>query len=138
MKNREIVECSCNACKQMCKNSPCFPTPSDAIKLIEAGFKDKLMLSIWMSFKFGIYFVIAPVLESSGCIFLTSNGLCSIHDRGLKPTEGKLAIHDLADDSLRESICKTWATEEGIQLIKEHFFDQSVLDHLINLKQLLD
>lgn len=39
--------CSCTTCKNMCKQSPCFPTPEEVEKLIDAGYKDQLMASYW-------------------------------------------------------------------------------------------
>lgn len=133
---RKITECSCATCKFMCKRSPCFPTPSDALKLINAGHKDKLMVTAYLGMGF-VMWVVAPMQTNTGCIFHNNDGLCDLHSSGLKPTEGKLAIHDRSDDGLRESICETWATDEGINFMKNHFDDQDAIDNLTTLKQLL-
>lgn len=137
MNERQITECSCRICKNMCRHSPCFPTPKDVLKLIEAGHKDKLMVTGYLGLGFVIWLV-APIEEVTGCIFFNEQGLCDLHESGLKPTEGKLAIHDKGDDGLRESVCQTWATDDGIAVIKEHFFDQDAIDNLTILKQLLN
>lgn len=121
----------------MCKQSPCFPTPADTLKLIEGGHKEKLTLTAYLGMGF-IMWVVAPIQTINGCIFHNSDGLCDLHQSGLKPTEGKLAIHNRADDGLRESICETWATDEGISVIQEHFDDQDAIDNLTVLKQLLN
>lgn len=133
---REITECSCRICKFMCKQSPCFPTPSDTLKLIEAGHKDKLVVTGYLGMGF-VMWVVAPIQTTHGCIFHNREGLCELHAPGLKPTEGKLAIHDRADEGLRESICETWSTNEGIAVIRDHFYDQEAIDNLTTLKQLL-
>lgn len=39
-------ECSCDSCKAMCER-PCWPSPEDAERLIDAGYGDKLMLDFW-------------------------------------------------------------------------------------------
>lgn len=105
----------------MCKTSPCFPDPAGALKLIQAGFKDKLTVTIWKGDLFGKEFlwpVIAPVKTGSGCIFL-KNDLCELHDKGLKPMEGRLAYHKNVDyHNLRKNICFTWVNQYGIAVMK--------------------
>ena len=50
-------------------------------------------------------------------------GLCRLHDSGLKPTEGKLSYHLLADDnfcferSLSWNVAKEWIDRKNIGLI---------------------
>ncbi|MDR2002669.1 MAG: hypothetical protein LBQ74_06530 [Prevotella sp.] len=38
------IECNCKLCQRQCK-IPCLATPDDILKLIEAGYRDKLFLS---------------------------------------------------------------------------------------------
>lgn len=90
------VSCSCNTCKSMCKEGPCLGTPLDIVAIIEAGYADKLCLTEVRSLiPFGIpaHETIQPRYDKQkkACAFFTDEGLCELHDKGLKPTEGKLA-----------------------------------------------
>ncbi len=91
-----ISECSCDKCKGLCR-TPCLGTPEDIAKLIEAGYGDRLAPSLWcVGMLTGLIKepikLMAPVLEKNGwCTFRTQEGLCELHDKGLKPLEGKLA-----------------------------------------------
>lgn len=115
---RQVTTCSCSICKDMCKN-PCIPTPEDAEALINAGYKEKLCDGYIPVPRLDIVLpVILPLKTDKGCIFLTSDGLCQLHDKGLKPTEGKLAIHNLADEGLRKGIAFRWVSVKGIEVMK--------------------
>ncbi len=82
------VSCKCQQCKLQCK-APCLGTPEDMKKLIQAGFEKRLMKilveNVW---------VVMPLYDKGkqSCTFFT-NGLCELHDAGLKPTVGKLSHH---------------------------------------------
>lgn len=87
-------ECKCEKCKSQCQ-SPCLPTPEDAIKLIQNGFSNELQVINWYSpFRKGNdVLLIAPKQHENGyCIFF-QDGLCKLHNIGLKPTEGRLSHH---------------------------------------------
>ncbi|SOD80813.1 hypothetical protein SAMN06269250_1575 [Spirosoma fluviale] len=104
----------------MCRTSPCFPTPKEAISLIQRGYQDQLQLTIYTDQKTErLHSAITPKFDQKlGCTFQNRQGLCELHSLGLKPTEGRLAHHSLADDGLRVSVCDTWETQEGIDVIK--------------------
>lgn len=118
--------CSCNTCKKMCVDNPCIGTPKDIQKIIDAGFKKYLSSTIWaVSIRFGELpiNIIAPLRLPTGCAFLNEDGLCKLHDLGLKPTEGRLATHvpivvKSLDNFLPLQIAKKWETQEGIDLVK--------------------
>ena len=82
------ISCKCQLCKSQC-HLPCKGTPEDMFKLIGGGFQDRLM-----QFDFQGQRIITPLLdkEKDSCTFFT-NGLCELHELGLKPTEGKLSHH---------------------------------------------
>lgn len=87
-------ECKCEKCKSQCQ-SPCLPTPYDAIKLIQNGFSNQLQVINWYSpyRKGDDVLLIAPKQQENGyCVFF-QDGLCKLHNIGLKPTEGKLSHH---------------------------------------------
>jgi hypothetical protein len=116
---RKDSSCSCQQCKEMCRRSPCFPTPEEVEKLIAAGYKQRLKASWWGNlFTREAYSLIAPSQEENGCTFLNGNGLCELHDQGLKPLEGRLASHDMPDHGLRQWVVKKWISEKGLQVLK--------------------
>lgn len=115
----------------MCK-IPCIPSPDEAIKLIELGFGDRMMLNSYVHPRKGrnIYFL-CPAKKglerkTNGnlrgrvrCTF-QKEGLCQLHNI-CKPIEGRLAIckgpepNDLRlkivqlwDNSLAEDLVKSW------------------------------
>ena len=124
--------CACDTCVDMCKNRPCWGTPSDIRKIIEAGHGKSLMLDYWAADSRSNYEEIkilspaivgreswsAPFWPIGQCTFLDDKNLCRLHDSGLKPTEGKAAI---CDDSMPANIhfevAMTWNTEEARLLI---------------------
>jgi hypothetical protein len=71
------ISCACEACKDACRTCPCIGTPEDIDRLVTAGHANRLRLVLW-----------------GACTFFTENGLCELHDKGLKPTEGRLSNHN--------------------------------------------
>ena len=125
---RKLVECSCAKCQSQCK-VPCLGTPDDIQKLIRAGYVDKLRMTLWcVGVALGKSEQLIPMVQieqtDSGCVFF-KNGLCELHDLGLKPTEGKLSHHELKLDnfvfelSLHWNVAKEWLEPENlIQVVK--------------------
>ncbi|MDC1809117.1 hypothetical protein POZ03_01425 [Bacteroides uniformis] len=124
---RNPISCSCEICQAQCRRAPCLGTPQDIWRLIKAGYKDKLSFTLWNvgyivgEIDFGIPMV-QPKLTPYGCIFFR-NGLCELHDLGLKPTEGKLSHHTLGIDNLEFSmtlswnVAKEWMNKENAKVI---------------------
>src|SRR5581483_8964175 len=135
------TSCTCKECQGMCEHVPCWPTPQEAEKLMNAGFGDRLMLDWWNGFGWrdnDRYFgptriwVLCPASEGHArnlapernpfdsryaerCTFLTEDGLCQLHNLKLKPLEGRIAHHSHADDGInpREAIANEWDTPFG-------------------------
>ena len=84
------VSCKCNDCKSQCKH-PCIGTPEDMEAIKAAGFGDRLCEGEVEDT--GII-ITGPQYDytKKSCTFFT-NGLCELHDLGLKPTVGKLSHH---------------------------------------------
>lgn len=104
----------------MCHQSPCFPTPAEARRLIEEGLSDNLMMTYWVAPDNVPYALLAPVfVDDYHCIFhdLTT-GLCQLHQQGLKPIEGRLAHHTYGDNDLRQAVCETWNSLFGLRVIQ--------------------
>ena len=114
----------------MCERRPCWPTPDDAQRLIDAGYADHMMLDWWFdtAVEKTIYLLTpaiagresgqAPAIPSGRCTFLDEHGLCRLHAAGLKPAEGKLALcKGRTPADLHERIAATWDAIEGRDLI---------------------
>lgn len=130
---RPLTECSCDNCKDMCRRCPCFPTPDDVVRLIQAGYMDKLIITFHPDEKSNDYPIplVAPKeKEKGGCVFHNKEGLCDLHESGLKPTEGKMAIHNLADNGLRRSIIYTWITPKGVEVMRHFNKDGLIATHI--------
>lgn len=130
-KDRSPTSCSCDTCKAMCRRSPCMPTPADVRALERAGYGQHLKASTYIDVGAGMipYVAVMPRSTEAGCIFLDCNGLCVLHDQGLKPTEGRLAHHSGPDNGLRVSIARTWYNQEGLETLLPYHPDK--LDLLI-------
>jgi hypothetical protein len=101
----------------MCATSVCVPTPDEARSLIRRGFGKQLA-----RYKFNPHnddqSVIAPktvghdeILDSTtvgGCVF-HKDGLCELHELGLKPLEGRLAHHTREPTHIRLHVLRQWA-----------------------------
>lgn len=137
------TECSCKQCRAMCKR-PCFGTPEDIQKIIDAGFGDRLMLdhhcgldpdndvSLLCPALKGSESKNAPYVPSSekGCTFW-KYGKCELHNLKLKPLQGRIAIHDGIDEfedgkSTGDHISELWNTDEGRNLVKKWCSDRGV------------
>lgn len=133
---RQPNECSCSHCRSQC-HTPCLGTPEDIIKIIEAGYNDKLKATLWLvGMKMNILPVPVPMIQplqlESGCVFFC-NGLCQLHDLGLKPTEGRLSGHTVWLDnfiphmSLSYNVAIEWLKKENLPgIIKTFFLHETV------------
>lgn len=96
MKKYTESVCSCTKCQSMCK-TPCIGTPDEIMKIAQAGFGDRLAMSTWAA---GMILgthekpvdLIAPLYDKrKGACSFFKDGLCELHDLGLKPKEGRYA-----------------------------------------------
>lgn len=89
-------ECSCSTCQKMCR-TPCIGNVDDIFNLIKAGYIERLAMTTWAAGYVQGFFphlvqMIAPLKdEKSGYCTFFKDGLCELHDKGLKPTEGRYA-----------------------------------------------
>lgn len=129
----KFYECDCDRCQSMCRR-PCFGTVDDMEKIIQAGFENRLCVDYWGNCKDYNVDMLAPALKGfegkeapfipmseEGCTFF-KDGKCELHDVGLKPTQGKTAIHG-GDHKTREQVAQyiidTWNTEKGLKILEE-------------------
>ncbi len=125
---KKPVQCKCQDCKKQCSVSPCLGTPSDIEKIIDAGHGDKIFLTHWAAgillraTKDIVRMYQANNIPNHGCVFF-KDGLCELHEKGLKPTEGRLSHHSQQMHNLepRKSIgwnvAKTWLDPENAPTI---------------------
>lgn len=124
--------CACTECQAMCHRRPCWPTPTDAQALMAAGYSHDLMLDWWVDpeQQQTVYLLtpaiagreshVAPPIPNGRCTFLDTAGLCRLHDSGLKPTEGQLALcQNRTPPDLHEQIGRTWNNPAGRALIHQ-------------------
>ena len=125
---RKPCECKCSKCKSQC-HTPCLGTPEDIKRLIEAGYSDRLKITFWaVGMIMGVSsspipMVQATVGENGFCAFF-QDGLCELHDKKLKPTEGRLSHHTITAENFKVSkslswnVAKEWTMEENFDTIK--------------------
>lgn len=105
--NRWEQPCTCDKCKNMCK-VPCIGTPKDIEAIIDAGYADRLKETMWTE-------------KDGWCAFRRPDGLCELHDRGLKPTEGALASCKMIEEdnvptyetSVLRAVANEWVKVEN-------------------------
>lgn len=131
--NRWEQSCTCDKCKSMCK-TPCIGTPKDIEAIIDAGYVDRLKETIWMVgyLAAGEEYIkmIQPTTRDGECVFRRPDGLCELHDRGLKPTEGVLAHCRMVKEdniptyetSVLIAVAHKWVKAENFEDIKNVVF----------------
>lgn len=122
------VSCRCAKCKEQCR-TPCLGTPEDILRLINAGYKERLAPTLWgVGLLLGRLPYAVPMVQAQQingyCIFFR-NGMCELHDAGLKPTEGRLSHHIITKanlkfgSSLSWNVAREWLEERNGTVIKE-------------------
>ena len=126
---RRPIECKCQKCKQQCK-TPCLGTPEDILRLIKAGYKERLAMTHWWvgiargKLDFPVIMIQARQEENGYCTFF-HDGLCELHDLGLKPTEGRLSHHSITKEnfkfgkSLSWNVAKEWMDMRNGEIVEE-------------------
>ena len=103
---RKPVECRCKACQAQCK-TPCLGTPDDILRLIGAGYGERLKMTYWcVGMLLGKINYSIPMVQAiqtdKGCTFF-HDGRCELHAKGLKPTEGRLSHHTITQENMKFS-----------------------------------
>lgn len=126
---RKPIECKCQKCKQQCK-TPCLGTPEDILRIINAGYKERLAITHWWvgiargKLDFPVIMIQARQEENGYCTFY-HDGLCELHDLGLKPTEGRLSHHSITKEnfkfgkSLSWNVAKEWMDMRNGDTVQE-------------------
>lgn len=125
---RKPTQCKCRLCKEQC-HQPCLGTPQDILRIIDAGFADKLAPTMWAAgLLMGVTDRVVPMIQASTvgdwCVFY-HDGLCELHDKELKPTEGRLSHHSIRIDnfkpgkSLAWNVAKEWLDPDNGEVLEE-------------------
>lgn len=126
---RHHTACKCSLCKLQCRTH-CLGTPDDIRQLLKAGYKERLEPTLWCvgmvlgKIPYPVRMVQAR-MERNGCCTFFRDGLCELHDLGLKPTEGRLSHHTLTKEntmfsrSLSWNVAKEWLDEGNSPVIEE-------------------
>jgi len=111
------ISCACDKCKSMCSTSVCVPTPKEARELIRLGYASRLGVYKCSPIDDSSSFIAPATVGREGevlnkttsgpCTF-HKDGLCELHDKGLKPFEGRIAHHDRPWLEVRLQALKHW------------------------------
>ncbi len=124
------TQCDCKICSEMCK-APCCGTPQEMQALIDNGLAKKLSFDDYESP--GQIAMIKPALKGHGgkrapwevrsergCAFW-KKGKCELHEKGLKPLQGRLANHAYRTEECKQIeslITESWEDGKGKQVIE--------------------
>ena len=132
----EFPPCTCEKCRSLCRE-PCWPTPDEARELMARGFGAKMMLT-WVERPSGHTLLLCPAVAGydgtfapvpnewdldnadKRCTMLTDDGLCALHDLGLKPLEGRLAsgCAPYSGRRVRGALCDLWETARAQTVVE--------------------
>lgn len=130
---RKPTACNCAKCQSQCR-IPCLGTPEDIVKIMEAGYADRLAPTVWAAGMImgvidrPVNMIQAIQREDGYCTFF-NDGKCELHDLGLKPTEGKLSHHSLKVDNFNPKRSLSWLIAKEWLSLKPGVI--SVLSNLI-------
>jgi hypothetical protein len=126
------VDCDCQICNSYCKR-PCWGTPKEIMRLIEAGYASRMYLDYWTrdDDEGGNIMIVCPaevgyegmdapfMVGGRGCTFWDNCKTCALHTLGLKPIEGRVAYHDEVHDiNVHEWVAMQWDTDEGRSVVE--------------------
>lgn len=127
--------CSCKVCRKKCSQIMCLGTPDDILRLINAGFGN-LLQEIQISVVLVNHREVMPIRmvqlmrDENGCAVF-KDGMCLLHNMGLKPAEGRYFIHpeDHHDETIMDLLTLTialeWSREENKTKV-DHCFQKVV------------
>lgn len=136
------TSCTCKTCKEMCRR-PCWGTPVEVEKIIHAGYGKRLMLYFYDKSITDSIELLTPALKggegrslhteyfaqrNTSCTFQDKRGLCELHDKGLKPIEGRMSICAGPSAIGRYEVAIEWETSKGKELVA--FWKQTCMKEL--------
>jgi len=119
MKKLPEYTCDCQECQSMC-HFPCMGTPDEMQAIISAGYAFSNRLVVCSDNHSQLHFtVVKPRRVDGFCVFF-EKGKCKLHDAGLKPLEGRIAIHgsQIVRKTFYRNLARYWDTKKGRALIE--------------------
>ena len=117
--------CECSSCRGLCERVPCMGTPKEIAAIIEQGYAQSGQLVISTNNDPSLDFTVVkprggqPTDPTQGICVFYKEGKCMLHDAGLKPVEGRAAIHDKDTPRLLyHRLKRAWDTKLGRELIE--------------------
>jgi hypothetical protein len=95
-------------------------TPSEMQAIISAGYAYSNKLVVCSDNHPELYFtVVKPRRIDKHCVFF-EDGKCKLHNAGLKPLEGRVAIHgeQVIGKTFYRNLARSWNTRKGRALIE--------------------
>ena len=110
--------CECEICREMCE-WPCMGTPAEIQEIISAGMAfPNLLDASGMNHPILDFECVKPRRVEGRCVY-HENGKCVLHPLGLKPMEGREALHDVKPKmALYRKIERSWKTKKGRALVE--------------------
>lgn len=124
IKDLKPISCDCAKGVNMCKTRPCWGTPEEIAAIEKAGLGHRLMKDWWEGAN-RTYFlapairgfegILAPTVPRGRCTFLTMDDKCELHDKGLKPMEGRVACcnNEIDGATVHRLVAETWLPSRG-------------------------
>ena len=117
--------CDCSACKELCQRVPCLGTPKEIAAIIANGYAKSDELVVSSANDPSLDFTVVkprgdhPTDPTQGTCVYYKEGKCMLHDAGLKPIEGRVAIHGKNNPRLLyHHLKRAWDTKLGRELIE--------------------
>lgn len=112
--------------------------PEDIGRLIEAGYEDRLAATEWRAgIVLGVTDKVVNMVqarrEDNGWCTFFHDGKCELHDKGLKPTEGKLSHHSLRLDNFNPKRALSWLIAKEWMQFNDNL-ESLILESLITEK----
>ena len=110
--------CECPLCQELC-HAPCMGTPKEILAIIKHGYAYPDWLTVCTDNDPKLDFIVVkPALKNDACTYY-KNGKCILHIPGLKPSEGRIAIHNqLTPRAFYRRLARSWNTKLGRELIE--------------------
>jgi hypothetical protein len=117
--------CDCQECREFCERTPCMGTPKEIAAIIvkEYAYPNRLVVSTENDPTLDFTVVKPrgnhPTNPTQGTCVVYKDGKCVLHDPGLKPIEGRVAVHDKRTPRLLyHHLKRGWNTKLGRELIR--------------------
>ena len=117
--------CDCLECRELCERVPCMGTPREIATIITKGYAYPNRLVVSTENDPTLDFTVVkprgdrPTNPALGTCVFYENSKCVLHEAGLKPVEGRVAMHGKNTPRLLyHHLKRSWNTKLGRELIE--------------------